>query len=172
MVGRPSQGGKVALPAYKTINCDCLPVSVPRQFANDAEGIAALVDLLKDSGVGCIVLEATGGYETAVASALAVAKLPVAVVNPKQVRDFAKATGLLAKTDRLDAALLALFAERIRPPLRALPDEAQRALADLLGRRNAVDRHARAGEGAPDDCNGGRPKEYSAAHCLARQMHR
>lgn len=120
------------------LDFDCLPVSAPRQFANDAEGIVALVDLLKDSGVERIVIEATGGYETAVASALAVAGLPVVVVNPKQVRDFAKAMGHFAKTDRLDAKVLALFAERIKPPLRALPDEAQRALADVLGRRSQL----------------------------------
>lgn len=120
------------------LDFDCLPVSAPRQFNNDAEGIVALVDLLKDSGVERIVVEATGGYETAVASALAVAGLPVVVVNPKQVRDFAKAMGHFAKTDRLDAKVLALFAERIKPPLRTLPDEAQRALADVLGRRSQL----------------------------------
>ena len=120
------------------LDFDCLPVAGPQQFTNDVEGIATPVDLLKDSGVERIVLEATGGYEAAVASASAVAKLPVAVVNPKQVRDFAKATGHLAKTDRLDAKLLALFAERIMPPLRALPDEARRDLADLLGRRTQL----------------------------------
>lgn len=120
------------------LDFDCLPVSAPRQFGNDTEGIVALVDLLKDSGVERIVVEATGGYETAVASALAVAGLPVVVVNPKQVRDFAKAMGHFAKTDRLDAKVLALFAERIKPPLRALPDEAQRALADVLGRRTQL----------------------------------
>ena len=120
------------------LDFDCLPVSATRQFANDAEGIVALVDLLKDSGVDRIVIEATGGYETAVASALAVAGLPVVVVNPKQVRDFAKAMGHFAKTDRLDAKVLALFGERIKPPLRALPDEAQRALADVLGRRSQL----------------------------------
>ena len=118
-----------------TLDFDCLPVSAPQQFANDLDGIVVLVDLLKGSGVERIVIEATGGYETAVASALAVAKLPVVVVNPKQVRDFAKATGSLAKTDRLDAKLLALFGERILPPVRTLPDEAQRALADLTDRR-------------------------------------
>ena len=117
---------------------DCLPVSAPQQFANDAEGIAALVEVLKGSGAERIVIEATGGYETAVASALAVAKLPVVIVNPKQVRDFAKASGRLAKTDRLDARLLALFGERIMPALRALPDEAQRALGELLDRRSQL----------------------------------
>ena len=117
------------------LDFDCLPVSAPQQFANDEDGIDALVALLKDSGVERIVIEATGGYETAVVCALAAARLPVVVVNPKQVRDFAKAMGHFAKTDRLDAKVLALFAERIKPPLRALPDEAQRALADVLGRR-------------------------------------
>ena len=118
-----------------TLDFDCLPVSVSRQFANDAVGIAALVALLQDSGVERIVMEASGGYETATASALAVAKLPVVVVNPKQVRDFAKAMGHFAKTDKLDAKVLALFGERMKPPLRTLADEAQRALANVLNRR-------------------------------------
>ena len=118
-----------------TLDFDCLPVSVPQQFANDSIGIAALVALLHNSGVERIVIEATGGYETAIASGLAVAKLPVVVVNPKQVRDFAKAMGHFAKTDKLDAKVLALFGERMKPPLRAFPDEAQRALADVLNRR-------------------------------------
>lgn len=120
------------------LDVDCLPVSVARQVTNDSEGIAALVEELRDSGAERIVLEATGGYEIAVASGLAVAGLPVVVVNPKQVRDFAKAMGYLAKSDKLDAKLLALFGERIKPAVRALPDEAQRALADLLGRRNQL----------------------------------
>ena len=118
-----------------TLDFDCLPVSASQQFANDSVGIAALVALLQDSGVERIVIEATGGYETAVVSALAVAKLPVVVVNPRQVRDFAKAMGHFAKTDKLDAKVLALFGERMKPPLRTLPDEAQRALADVLNRR-------------------------------------
>ena len=121
-----------------TLDFDCLPVSASQSFANDAAGIAALIALLQDSGVERIVIEATGGYETAAVIALAVAKLPVVVVNPKQVRDFAKATGHFAKTDRLDAKLLALFGERMRPTLRVLPDDAQRALADLLGRRGQL----------------------------------
>ena len=118
-----------------TLDFDCLPDSTAQPFVNDAGGIAALVAQLEGSGVERIVVEATGGWETAVVSALAVAKLPVVVVNPKQVRDFAKAMGLFAKTDRLDAKVLALFGERMKPALRVLPDEAQRALADVLGRR-------------------------------------
>jgi transposase len=85
-----------------------------------------------------IVLEATGGYEVAAASALAAAGLPVVVVNPKRVRDFAKAQGILAKTDRLDARVLALFAQQIAPPVRALADAAQRDLAELLDRRHQL----------------------------------
>ncbi len=118
-----------------TLDFDCLPVSAPQQFGNDANGAAALVTLLQGSGVERIVIEATGGFETAVVCALAAAGLPVVVVNPKQVRDFAKAFGHFAKTDKLDAKVLALFAERIKPPLRTLADEAQRALADVLNRR-------------------------------------
>jgi transposase len=121
-----------------TLDFDCLPVSASKQFSNDEVGIAALAALLQGSGVERIVIEATGGYETAVVSALAVAKLPVVVVNPKQVRDFAKAMGHFAKTDKLDAKVLALFGERMKPPLRTLPDEAQRALADVLNRRRQL----------------------------------
>jgi len=121
-----------------TLDFDCLPVSAPRQFANDADGIAALTAWLQNSGVERIVIEASGGYETAVVSALAVATLPVVVVNPRQVRDFAKAMGHFAKTDRLDAKVLALFGERMKPALRLLPDDAQRALADLWGRRTQL----------------------------------
>ena len=121
-----------------TLDFDCLPVSAAQPFPNDADGITALVALLKESGVERIVVEATGGFETPVVSALAVAKLPVVVVNPRQVRDFAKAMGHFAKTDRLDAKVLALFGERMKPTLRTLPDEAQRALSDLLGRRGQL----------------------------------
>ena len=118
-----------------TLDVDCLPVSAPQQFANDTQGIAALVKSIKGSDVQRIVLEATGGYETAAAAALAAAGLPVVVINPKRVRDFAKAKGILAKTDRLDAQVLAAFGRDIAPPVRALPDQAQRELAELLDRR-------------------------------------
>jgi len=120
------------------LDVDCLPVSTARQFSNDAGGIAALVQWLLGSGVERIVVEATGGYEIAVASALAAAGLPVVVVNPKRVRDFAKAQGVLAKSDRLDARVLALFGERIAPPVRALPQAAQRDLTELLDRRHQL----------------------------------
>src|SRR5262245_39209058 len=85
-----------------------------------------------------VVLEATGGYEADVVAALALAGISVAVVNPRQVRDFARATGRLAKTDALDAAILAQFAEAVRPEPRPLPDAAQQALLALVTRRRQL----------------------------------
>lgn len=117
------------------LDCDRNPLSQPIRHSNDTEGIEELVLRMKALKPSLIVLEATGGFETAAASALAGAGLPVAVVNPKQVRDFAKAMGILAKTDRIDARVLALFAQRIRPQVHALPSEEQRELAELLSRR-------------------------------------
>jgi transposase len=108
---------------------------------NDEAGLRALVHDVGGAGEIApilIVVEATGGYEVPCVAALASARLPVVVVNPRHVRDFAKATGQLAKTDRIDAAMLALFAERIRPVVRLLPDPAARALAALLARRRQV----------------------------------
>jgi len=106
--------------------------------ANTPAGLAELVTRVHALAPQSVVLEATGGYERACAAALATAGLPVAVVNPRQVRDFAKATGQRAKTDRLDAAVLALFAERVSPQIRALPTEAQADLAALLLRRRQL----------------------------------
>ena len=86
-----------------------------------------------------VALEATGGYETVVASALAAAHLPLAVINPRQIRDFARSTGKLAKTDRLDAAAIAHFTEAIRPPARLVgADGEAQALGELVARRRQV----------------------------------
>ena len=93
------------------------------QVDNDPGGFTGLVEKLGALGPELIVLEASGGYETALVGELVDAKLPGVVVNARQVRDFARAIGQLAKTDALDARVLALFGERVRPPLRALPDE-------------------------------------------------
>jgi transposase len=106
--------------------------------ANDEPGIAEVVKRLQPLGPDLIVLEATGGLERLVVAALALADLPVAVVNPRQVRDFAKATGRLAKTDALDAAALAHFAEALRPEPRPLPDAQSQALAALVERRRQL----------------------------------
>ena len=105
---------------------------------NDASGVALLGDRVQTLQPTLIVLEATGGLERAVTSALATAGLPVVVVNPRQVRDFARATGQLAKTDALDARALAHFADAIRPKPRPLPDAQTQELRALLGRRQQL----------------------------------
>jgi transposase len=103
-----------------------------------AETLAGLVERLALLAPSLIVIEATGGYETVVASAIGAAQLPLAVVNPRQIRDFARATGKLAKTDRLDAAAIAHFAEAIRPPVRPIADAEAQALGELVARRRQV----------------------------------
>jgi transposase len=105
---------------------------------NNQRGLATLVKRLQKLCVSRIVLEASGGYEIAAASELAAAGLPVAVVNPRQVRGFARATGRLAKTDALDARVLAHFAELIQPQARLLPDAQSRELMALVARRRQV----------------------------------
>src|SRR5919198_3798899 len=105
---------------------------------NDETGIAALAAQLQTMAPTLIVLEATGGYQRAVVAALAAAGLPVVVVNPRQVRDFAKATGQLAKTDALDARALARFAEAVRPTPRPLADAQADELRALLARRRQL----------------------------------
>jgi transposase len=105
---------------------------------NDASGVATLVDRVQPLQPTLIVLEAPGGLERLVTSALATAGLPVVVVNPRQVRDFARATGQLAKTDALDARALAHFAEAIRPKPRTGPDAQTQELRTLLGRRQQL----------------------------------
>ncbi|MEJ2549028.1 MAG: transposase, partial [Gemmatimonadota bacterium] len=108
------------------------------RFPNSEKGIAELVEALETPRPALVVLEATGGFETGTALALAAREIPVVVVNPRQVRDFAKSTGQLAKTDQIDARVLALFAERVRPQVRPLPDEATRTLDALVGRRRQI----------------------------------
>ena len=105
---------------------------------HDEAGLGALVAHLRALAPALVVLEATGGYEADVAAAVALAGLPVAVVNPRQVRDFAKAIGRLAKTDALDADVLARFAAHVRPEPRPLPDAAQQELTALVARRRQL----------------------------------
>jgi transposase len=105
---------------------------------NDPAGIDSLLRRLRHPQPQLVVLEATGGSEAPVAAVLASAGIAVAVVNPRQVRDFARATGQLAKTDRIDAAVLALFAERVRPEPRPLPDPVSAELAALVARRRQL----------------------------------
>ncbi|HEV2039508.1 MAG TPA: IS110 family transposase [Casimicrobiaceae bacterium] len=106
--------------------------------ARDGKGLENLVERLTALDVSLIVLEATGGFETTVAAALAGAALPLAVVNPRQIRDFARALGKLAKTDAIDAQVIALFAERIRPQPRPVASHEARMLGELVARRRQV----------------------------------
>jgi len=106
--------------------------------SNDERGVRTLVERFRREVPELIVLEATGGYELLCVAALAAVALPVVVVNPRQVRDFAKAIGQLAKTDRIDADILALFAERVRPAVRPLPDAEAQELDALLARRRQL----------------------------------
>lgn len=108
------------------------------RFENSAVGCQAVVERLITVPAERIVLEATGGYERLLVAALAAAGLPVVVVNPRQVRDFARALGQLAKTDKIDATVLARFAAAVRPELRPLPDESARKLQETLGRRTQL----------------------------------
>jgi len=103
--------------------------------ARDREGIEDLVGRLGKMAPALIVLEETGGFETIVAAGLGAAGLPVAVVNPRQIADFARATARLAKTDSLDVAVIAHFAEAVNPPARPLADEQSRPLEALIARR-------------------------------------
>jgi transposase len=104
----------------------------------DAAGVAELVGRLEALAPSLIVMEATGGFEVTVAAALGSAGLPLAVVNPRQIRDFARASGKLAKTDSLDAAAIAHFAEALRPEVRPIPDEQARLLGELVARRRQI----------------------------------
>jgi transposase len=119
-----------------------LDVAAPPQpvfrVDNDDSGIAVLVEKMKQLSPKLVVLEATGGFEMQVAAALAVASIPLAIVNPRQVRHFAKSTGKLAKTDAIDAAMLARFGAAHQPEARALPTAEMRELEELLRRRRQL----------------------------------
>lgn len=133
------QGPWVGIDVSKaTLEVACRPAPGPRTFENTPEGIDQLVEYLRGLAPALVVLEATGGLEVPAVAALAAAGLPVVAVNPRQVRDFARATGRLAKTDRLDAAVIAAFAEAVKPEPRPLPDEARKALIDRVTRRRQL----------------------------------
>lgn len=108
---------------------------LPQRMDNEEKARGELVSRLAELAPQLVVLEATGGWETALAGALCAAGVPVAVVNPKRVRDFARAAGVLAKTDRLDARVLALFGQRMQPQVYPMADQAQQEIAELVDRR-------------------------------------
>ena len=124
--------------AKARLDVHLLPAGTAFAVANDPDGLAELVARLTPLGCAGLVLEATGGLEVPALAALAAAGLPVSAVNPRQARDFARACGRLAKTDAVDAHTLALFAERLRPAVRPLPDDQTQALQALLARRRQL----------------------------------
>ena len=107
-------------------------------FANNQKGVDALVKRLSRIGPELTVFESTGGYELLAASSLAEAGLPVVIVNPRQVRNFAKATGILAKTDAIDARVIAHFAQAVKPEVRPLKDRQTSELTALVTRRRQI----------------------------------
>ncbi len=124
--------------AKERLDVHVRPAGESFAVARDSAGVAALVGRLEVLAPSLIVMEATGGFEVTVAAALAAAGLPLAVVNPRQIRDFARASGQLAKTDSLDAAAIAHFAEALRPEVRPVPDAQARALGELVARRRQI----------------------------------
>ncbi|MCC7144979.1 MAG: IS110 family transposase [Phycisphaeraceae bacterium] len=124
--------------AKQHLDCAVLPQAHTSQFTYDPPGLQALGAHLQALAPKLIVLEATGGLERPLVAELLAANLPVAVVNPRQARDFAKATGQLAKTDRLDALLLARLAQQVQPRVKTAENPQRQALADLVARRRQL----------------------------------
>jgi transposase len=120
------------------VDVHVLPSGQTFPVARDGESLANLAERLKALSPALIVLEATGGLEAIVAATLGQAGLPVTAVNPRQIRDFARAIGRLAKTDALDAEVIARFAETVKPEVRPLPDEQTRILSELVARRRQL----------------------------------
>jgi transposase len=115
-----------------------LPQEQSFRCTTDAKGLAELVERLLAATPDLVVMEATGGYQTSIAAALTAEGLKVAVVNPRQVRDLAKALGLLAKTDAIDAYVIARFGLMVQPQCRAMPDEQELAVKELMARRGQL----------------------------------
>ena len=124
--------------AKDTLDFHVNPTGESWTSKNDVKDISEAVKRLSSLEPTCVVLEATGGYEMLLAVALTAAELPVAIVNPCQVRNFAKALGILAKTDSIDAEVLARFAEKVEPECRPIPSEETRALKELVSRRRQI----------------------------------
>jgi len=124
--------------SQERLDVHLLPSGEALAFARDGSGIEALAERLSSLAPALVVMEATGGFETVVAAGLAAAGLPLVVVNPRQIRAFAQALGLKAKTDALDAQVIARFAEAVRPAPRPLADEAARALGEMVARRRQL----------------------------------
>jgi len=124
--------------ASQKLDLGCCGVNQVETFENSAVGVQQLLDRVAAAPVARVVVEATGGYETALVIRLHEAGVPVVVINPRQLRAFATAVGELAKTDRIDARMIARFGRDVRPEIRPIPAEKQRLLADLSARRQQL----------------------------------
>ena len=122
----------------KSLDIHILPEDRAQRFANDASGIGELVELAKEMEASLIVMEATGGLESALAAECALSGIPTAVMNPRQIRDFARSLGRLAKTDAIDAEVIARFGSALRPEPRTLPDAQEQHLRALMTRRRQL----------------------------------
>lgn len=124
--------------AKRTFDICWLPEQQVQQFENNTKGIRQAAGMLARLKPKLVVMEATGGYEAMLAAELHAASLPVAVVNPRRIRDFARANGQLAKTDKLDAAVIAMFAARMRPPRQQKIDHSSRLIKAMVARRHQL----------------------------------
>ncbi len=124
--------------AKRTFDICWLPEQQVQQFENNTKGIRQAAGMLAKRKPKLVVMEATGGYEAMLAAELHAASLPVAVVNPRRIRDFARANGQLAKTDKLDAAVIAMFAARMRPPRQLQIDRSSRLMKAMVARRHQL----------------------------------
>jgi transposase len=131
-------GGFVGIDVGKDFVDVAAGAASPRRYSNDAEGIGEVVAGLRARKPQLVVMEASGGYQRQLLASLCAAGIAAVAVNPRQVRDFAKAVGRLEKTDRVDAQVLRLFAERIQPAVRALPDQETQRIEELVGRRRQI----------------------------------
>lgn len=122
----------------KFLDVHILPEGTAERFANDASGIGEVVELAKEVKASLVVMEATGGLESALAAECALAQIPTVVMNPRQIRDFARSMGRLAKTDAIDAEVIARFGTAVQPEPRALADEQSRELGALVSRRRQL----------------------------------
>ena len=122
----------------KCLDIHILPEGMAKQYANDVMGIGEVVELAKEVEASLVVMEATGGLEVALAAECALAHIPTVVMNPRQIRDFARSMGRLAKTDTIDAEVIALFGAAVHPEPRALADEQASRLKALVARRRQV----------------------------------
>lgn len=124
--------------AQDQLDLGLYPAGSTARYNTDHQGVAALIEHLRRACVTMVVIEATGGLEQRIALEIAAAGLNIAVVNPRQVRDFARGLGKLAKNDRIDALVLARFGHTVRPPARPLADEQERRFAELVARRRQL----------------------------------